>query len=83
MRAGRGWKHCDCTVSLLLKLLTLFSTSSFQDQWGPSDSNTNATQIIKLLGNEDKSLIKLFMSLINLQRGTSSLLGIEAWGDHL
>lgn len=58
-----------------VKLLTLFGTSSFKDQWPRSDSNTNETQIIKLLGNEDKSLIKLFMSLINLFRGTSFTTG--------
>lgn len=42
----------------LIKLLTLCSTSNFKDQWLGSDSNTNETQIIKLLGNEDRSLIE-------------------------
>ncbi len=76
MDAGETWmEKLRLHSSSLVKLLTLFSSSNFKDQWPGSDSNTNETQIIKLLGNEDKSLIKLFMSLINLLRGTSFTTG--------
>lgn len=72
MDAGEMWmEKLQLHTFSLVKLLTLFSTSSFKDQWLRSDSNTNQSQIIKLLENEDKSLIKLFMSLINLLRGAS------------
>ena len=72
MDAGSTWMgKLQLYTFSLVKLLTLFSTSSFKDQWPGSDSNTNETQIIKLFKNEDKSLIQLFMGLINLLRGTS------------
>lgn len=67
----------------LLKPLTPFSTSNFKDQWPGSDSNTNETQIIKLLGNEDRSLIELFMSLIILLRGASLATGHAGSGKRI
>lgn len=54
MDAGKtGMEKLQLHSFSLVKLLTLLSTSSFKDQWPGSDSNTNKTQIIKLLANED------------------------------
>lgn len=83
---------CDCSAEGetaitqfggLLKPLTPFSTSNFKDQWPGSDSNTNETQIIKLFGNEDRSLIELFMSLIILLRGASLATGHAGSGKRI
>lgn len=78
MQVKRAWRNWDYTVWVLLSRWH-FSVHQISKINGQDLTQIlTKIKIIKLLGNEDKSLIELFMSLINLVRGTSFTTG--HWG---